>query len=89
LHKYLQQTLIDYDVEKHLGGVYYLYLRGMNNEVKSQQGNQQGNQGDQQRGVYYRQITTTEIKQLTLIFAEQHSAAEISQSANKCEDKNV
>ena len=85
LHKYLQQTLVDYDTEKHFGGVYYLYLRGMNNEIMTHQ----SNQGDQQRGVYYRQITTTEIKQLTLIFAEQHSAAEISQSANKCEDENV
>ena len=25
LHKYLQQTLVDYDTEKHFGGVYYLY----------------------------------------------------------------
>ena len=29
LHKYLQQHLSDYAFEKHFGGVFYLYLRGM------------------------------------------------------------
>ncbi len=29
LHKYLQVTKNDYDYDKHFGGVYYLFLRGM------------------------------------------------------------
>ena len=29
LHRYLGQRLANYDAEKHFGGVYYLYLRGM------------------------------------------------------------
>lgn len=29
LHRYLRQRLADYDYEKHFGGVYYLFLRGM------------------------------------------------------------
>ncbi len=30
LHRYLRWRLADYDPAKHLGGVYYLFLRGMN-----------------------------------------------------------
>jgi len=29
LHRYLEQRLQDYDYEKHFGGVFYLFLRGM------------------------------------------------------------
>ncbi len=29
LHRYLKNRLDDYDADKHFGGVYYLYLRGM------------------------------------------------------------
>src|SRR5690606_8157537 len=29
LHRYLRQRLPDYDYERHFGGVYYLFLRGM------------------------------------------------------------
>lgn len=29
LHRYLKLRLPDYDPERHLGGVYYLFLRGM------------------------------------------------------------
>jgi exodeoxyribonuclease V beta subunit len=29
LHRYLQRSLADYDYERHMGGVYYLFLRGM------------------------------------------------------------
>jgi exodeoxyribonuclease V beta subunit len=32
LHRYLRQCLPNYDCEKHLGGVYYLYLRGLKNQ---------------------------------------------------------
>lgn len=30
LHRYLQMRLTDYHYEKHFGGIYYLFLRGMN-----------------------------------------------------------
>lgn len=29
LHRFLQQRIVDYDYDKHIGGVYYLFLRGM------------------------------------------------------------
>ncbi len=29
LHRYLGQRLSDYDYERHFGGVFYLFLRGM------------------------------------------------------------
>jgi exodeoxyribonuclease V beta subunit len=32
LHRYLNNTLADYQPERHFGGVYYLYLRGMHPE---------------------------------------------------------
>jgi exodeoxyribonuclease V beta subunit len=85
LHKYLQHTLVDYDVEKHFGGVYYLYLRGMNIAM-CPENNQQSNQ---QSGVYYRQITAKEIEQLTLIFAEQCSAADMPKPMTNFEGENV
>jgi exodeoxyribonuclease V beta subunit len=30
LHRYLQQRIHDYDYERHFGGLFYLFLRGMN-----------------------------------------------------------
>lgn len=32
LHRYLQQRLPDYDYDRHIGGVFYLFLRGMGPE---------------------------------------------------------
>ena len=34
LHRYLQVKMQDYQIEQHLGGATYLYLRGMNGEVE-------------------------------------------------------
>ncbi|OTG74179.1 exonuclease V subunit beta [Acinetobacter sp. ANC 4218] len=34
LHRYLTVQLQDYDIEKHLGGASYLYLRGMNGQAQ-------------------------------------------------------
>lgn len=34
LHRYLTVQLQDYDIEKHLGGASYLYLRGMNGQAE-------------------------------------------------------
>ena len=30
LHRYLRLRVLDYDYERHFGGVFYLFLRGMN-----------------------------------------------------------
>jgi exodeoxyribonuclease V beta subunit len=34
LHRYLSVQMQDYDIEKHLGGASYLYLRGMNGQAE-------------------------------------------------------
>jgi exodeoxyribonuclease V beta subunit len=38
LHRYLQTRLANYQYEKHFGGVYYLFLRGMNPHWGAQYG---------------------------------------------------
>ncbi|MGL1956196.1 MAG: UvrD-helicase domain-containing protein [Colwellia sp.] len=58
LHRHLKHALGDYDVNKHFGGVYYFYLRGMNTNV-----NYVG------RGIYYRQITLAELNTLDKLFS--------------------
>ncbi|SEK87796.1 DNA helicase/exodeoxyribonuclease V, beta subunit [Colwellia chukchiensis] len=58
LHRHLQYALTDYCPEKHFGGIYYLYLRGM-----SAQPQHSG------CGVYARAITLAELAKLDAIFA--------------------
>jgi exodeoxyribonuclease V beta subunit len=58
LHRHLKYAMADYDPELHFGGVYYLYLRGMSDKAQHQD-----------CGVYYRQISLTELQQLDNIFA--------------------
>ncbi|KGJ92795.1 UvrD-helicase domain-containing protein [Colwellia psychrerythraea] len=60
LHRYLKQTLVNYDVKQHFGGVYYLYLRGMTTEP-----NHKG------AGVYYRHISEQEINNLDALFSSE------------------
>ncbi|NTS78561.1 exodeoxyribonuclease V subunit beta [Catenovulum sp. SM1970] len=36
LHQYLKQRIEDYDINEHLGGSYYLFLRGMSNQSEHQ-----------------------------------------------------
>lgn len=62
LHRYLKQTLVDYDVSEHFGGVYYLYLRGMTTAPEHQGA-----------GVYYRQITEQEINDLDALFYSENT----------------
>ena len=38
LHRYLQTRLPDYDYEKHFGGVYYLFIKGMKKELGAANG---------------------------------------------------
>lgn len=59
LHRYLQVKMQDYQIEQHLGGATYLYLRGMN--------------GEAEQGYYYWQPTIEFILRLDAIlgyFAE-------------------
>ena len=56
LHRYLSNTLPNYQVDQHFGGVYYLYLRGMHPQ------NQHG------EGVFYTDITQQELSRLDEIF---------------------
>ncbi|MDQ7016955.1 MAG: PD-(D/E)XK nuclease family protein, partial [Gammaproteobacteria bacterium] len=44
LHRYLRCRLVDYDYECHFGGVYYLFLRGMNADA---------GQDEEQTGVFF------------------------------------
>ena len=60
LHRYLAQTLVDYDVKQHFGGVYYLYLRGMTTDPVHKGA-----------GVYYRHISTLELNKLDALFSGQ------------------
>ena len=54
LHRYLKTTIPDYQVDKHFGGVFYFYLRGMN--------------ANSNEGVYYTDILTEELEILDVIF---------------------
>lgn len=56
LHRYLAQTLHDYDPSRHFGGVYYLYLRGMTAASK------------QQEGVFYTAISPAMLDALDRLF---------------------
>jgi len=57
LHRYLKLNLADYNATEHFGGVYYLYLRGMTDDL-----------AHQSCGVYYRHITLDELYALDQIF---------------------
>ncbi len=68
LHRYLKQTLVDYDVEQHFGGVYYFYLRGMTTQS-------QYHVEGISTGVYFRKILPDELNKLDELFSLQSSAA--------------
>jgi exodeoxyribonuclease V beta subunit len=70
LHRYLKQTLVDYDVNQHFGGVYYLYLRGMTTEPEHKGA-----------GVYYRKITEQEINNLDALFSNKESNEKCNEEA--------
>jgi exodeoxyribonuclease V beta subunit len=70
LHRYLKQTLVDYDVNQHFGGVYYLYLRGMTTDP-----------AHQGAGVYYRKIAEQEINNLDALFSKKESNEQSNEGA--------
>lgn len=57
LHRYLSHNLPEYEASKHFGGIYYLYLRGMTNNIQFQG-----------MGVFYHQITDQTLNHLDAIF---------------------
>ena len=59
LHRYLQGQLADYEPNKHFGGVYYLYLRGMTA------------QNSKQTGVYFNPLSVEQLNNLDIFFAQQ------------------
>lgn len=56
LHRYLRLRLPNYDYEKDFGGIFYLFLRGMN--------------GDSKRGVYFYRPAFEFVQQLDQLFAK-------------------
>ncbi len=65
LHRYLKLNLADYQIERDFGGVYYLYLRGMTDDLE-----------EKSTGVYFRKITADELQTLDNIFSGSHSNSE-------------
>lgn len=61
LHRYLKLRLPDYDYDKNFGGVYYLFLRGMDREQGAD------------RGVYYDRPESALISRLDRLFAGETS----------------
>ncbi|WP_286232495.1 exodeoxyribonuclease V subunit beta [Thalassotalea sediminis] len=55
LHRYLKRQLPDYNVEQHFGGVFYLYLRGME-------------QKQEKTGVFYTELTKQLLNDLDNLF---------------------
>ncbi|MCW8090259.1 exodeoxyribonuclease V subunit beta [Alteromonas sp. ASW11-130] len=63
LHRYLQQTLPNYNPQAHFGGVYYLYLRGMHPD------------NPQCEGVFFTKIDGAYLQELDAAFTD-HSPME-------------
>ncbi|MFD2166885.1 exodeoxyribonuclease V subunit beta [Thalassotalea euphylliae] len=64
LHRLLKNRLANYSPEAHFGGIFYLYLRGMN--------------GDGTSGVYYADVQPEELNRLDNIFAAKEQNPDIS-----------
>jgi len=77
LHRYLKQTLVDYDVNEHFGGAYYLYLRGMTTDREHQSA-----------GVYYRHITEQEINNLDELFLNEPLKGSSNETSNNNSNEN-
>ena len=66
LHRYLKASLPGYDAEKHFGGAYYLYLRGMrNNKDKTVSTTTE----HYQNGVYFRDIDAKTLNDFDTLFS--------------------
>ena len=70
LHRYLKNSIPDYNPNSHFGGVYYLYLRGMHPE------NQQG------EGVFFTSISSQTLSQLDNVFESGENSVTSTASKN-------
>lgn len=68
LHRYLRQRIVNYSVDRHFGGVYYLFLRGMRPETGPE------------RGVYFHRPSTELIEAVSALLA----AEEIAEGSASC-----
>lgn len=68
LHRYLQNSLPDYSAQKHFGGVYYLYVRGMHPENENEE------------GVYFTPLSVSRLHALDRLFASQDSQNKAGES---------
>ncbi|WOH38282.1 exodeoxyribonuclease V subunit beta [Thalassotalea fonticola] len=57
LHRYLKRRISNYSIDEHFGGVYYLYLRGMNTTDENFS------------GVFFNSLSTKLIQQLDQLFS--------------------
>jgi len=100
LHRYLKQTLVNYDVNTHFGGVYYFYLRGMTTETEhlylagSRDSSEDLNEGTNKElskgmstGVYYRKILADEINKLDQLFSLQSSTTQTQSQQKHTEEE--
>lgn len=70
LHRYLTAFLPGYDYNKHFGGVYYLYLRGMRAPKDKEQ-------KSTDRGIFYHKIEVELIHQLDHLFSIEVEASSL------------
>ncbi|MFT2110069.1 exodeoxyribonuclease V subunit beta [Marinomonas sp. 2405UD68-3] len=62
LHRYLGSRLEDYDYDKHIGGVFYLFLRGMD--------------GESQQGIYRTRLEKAQVLEMDALFSGANRAKE-------------
>ncbi len=67
LHRYLGTRLSDYQADKHFGGVYYLYLRGMTNQEPFTQ-SMDNEQAHSPLGVFYQALPSVLLNALDATF---------------------
>ncbi|REL26867.1 exodeoxyribonuclease V subunit beta [Thalassotalea euphylliae] len=64
LHRLLKSRISDYDPTKHFGGVFYLYLRGL--QVSE---NPKGNNASSPTGVFFSDVSADELAAMDALFA--------------------
>jgi len=72
LHRYLTAFLPDYHYEQHFGGVYYLYLRGMEGQNKEHRPDREASDNN---GLFFHKVDGQLMVQLDQLFASNSEAA--------------
>jgi len=70
LHRLLAGRLPDYDFERHFGGVYYLFLRGMDATVGTNIGENSVDTGNSNFGVFHNRPSQAFITELDTLFLD-------------------